>query len=164
LALIAVIPVVAFGVLDLNNAWNDMFVGTALTILSIAAARMYRSLSDRGPITGYVYALPMSNHELLGRSQSRADSSPFLRTPHLPRFSPGASDPTALFGGTGVHGPIHIQVVSTTQSEGTQTTYSAKASPQTDEIQVKFAPGGSASSFAHDSTPDKSNSAANEMI
>ena len=123
---------------------------------------MYRSLSDRGPITGYVYALPMSNHELLGRSQF--NSFPPLRTPHLPRFSPSTSDPTALFGRTEVHGPIHIQVVSTTQSEGTQMTYNAKAPPQTDEIQVKFGPGGSASSLAHGSTHDKPNSAANEMV
>jgi len=125
---------------------------------------MYRSLSDHGPITGYVYVFPMSDHELLGRSQS--DTPLPLRTPvpHLPRFSPAASDPTALRWGTEVHGPIHIQVVSTTQSEGTQMTYNAKASPQTDEIQVKFAPGGSVSSVAHESTHDKPNSAANEMV
>jgi len=103
LALIAVIPVVAFEFLDLNDAWNEMFVGTALTILSIAASRMYRSLSDRGPITGSV-------------------------TPHLPRFSPGASNPTALCGGTKDHGPIHIQVVSTTVSEEAQMAYNAKTS------------------------------------
>ena len=43
-------------------------------------------------------------------------------------------------------------------------TYNAKASPQTDEIQVKPAPGGSVSSVAHQSTHDKPNSAANEMV
>ena len=43
-------------------------------------------------------------------------------------------------------------------------TYNAKASPQTDEIQVKLAPGGSVPSLAHESTHDKPNSAANEVV
>jgi len=125
LALIAEIPTVVFGVLNLNDAWNFMFDGTALTILSIAAARMYRSLTDRGPFTG----------------------------PSPPRFSPGAPNPTALCRGTEDHGPMHI--VSVTQLEGTQMPYKATAFSPTDEIQVEFVTGGSISSLAPENTHDR---------
>ncbi|KAH9993514.1 hypothetical protein BJV74DRAFT_368834 [Russula compacta] len=54
LAVFADIPPVLFLILNLNDAWNEMFAGTAFTILSIGAARMYRSLSERGSVTVYV--------------------------------------------------------------------------------------------------------------
>lgn len=129
LALIAEIPIVAFEVLNWNDAWNDMFVSPALTILSIAAARMYRSLSNHGNLTEYVASYP-------------------------PQFSPGASNPTALYGGTKGHSPVHI--VSVTQSEGTRTTYNTTAFSPTDEIQVEFVPRGSVSSLenTHDNKPN----------
>jgi len=114
---------VVFGVLNLNDAWNFMFDGTALTILSIAATRMHRSLSDRGPFTGYASSYP-------------------------PRFSLGASNPTALRGVTEDHDPTHI--VSVTQLEGTQMTYKATTFSPTDKIQVEFVPGGSASNLSHE--------------
>lgn len=137
LALIAEIPVVVCEVLDLNDAWNDMFIGVALTILSIAAARMYRSLFDPGLVTG-----SMSSHP--------------------PRFSLGASNPIVLRGGSKGHGPMHI--VSVTQSEGTQMTHNATAVSQTDEIELEFIPGGSISSLAHKNTREKTHPAVYEVV
>jgi len=81
---------------------------------------------------------------------------------HPPRFSPGASNPTALYGGTNDHGSMHFMAV--TQSERTQMTYNTTASSQTDEIQVEFVPGGSLSSLAHENTHDKPNSAAYKVV
>ncbi|KAI9510095.1 hypothetical protein F5148DRAFT_1282291 [Russula earlei] len=45
LALITEIPTVVFLILNLNDAWNEMLNGAAITVISIGAARMYRSLS-----------------------------------------------------------------------------------------------------------------------
>jgi len=81
-----------------------------------------------------------------------------LRSSHPPRFSPGASNPTALRGGTEDHGPTHI--VSVTQLARTRMTYKATAFSPTDEIRVEFIPGGSVSSLAHENTHDKPDSPA----
>ncbi|KAH9016127.1 hypothetical protein EDB85DRAFT_769378 [Lactarius pseudohatsudake] len=54
LAAIAEMPPVVFLVLDLNDAWNEMFPGVGITILSICATRMYRSLSKQGSLTKYL--------------------------------------------------------------------------------------------------------------
>lgn len=121
---------------------------------------MYRSLSDCGPFTGYVYVLPISNHQLQGQSYS--DSPPPPRPSHPPRFSPGVSNPSALRGGPKDHSLMYI--MSVTESEGTQMTYNATASSQTDEIQVEFIRGGSVSSLTHENTHDKPNSAAYDVV
>ncbi|KAH8978333.1 hypothetical protein EDB86DRAFT_946610 [Lactarius hatsudake] len=71
LAAIAEIPSLAFLILDLNDPWNDMFPAVGVTILSICAARMYRSLSKRGSLTEYSSdppprfspGLPLSNYQ-----------------------------------------------------------------------------------------------------
>jgi len=51
LAMIAEIPLVVFLILNLNDVLNQMFLMPAVSMLSIGAARMYRSLSDRGSFT-----------------------------------------------------------------------------------------------------------------
>lgn len=53
LAGIAEVPPVVFLILNLNDPWNEMFTGVAITILSIGAARMYRYLSKHGSLTEY---------------------------------------------------------------------------------------------------------------
>jgi len=93
LASFSEIPVVVFLILNLNDPWNEMMVGSALAMLSIGAARMYRSLCDRGSFIEY---------EL-------SDS---------PRFPLRASNPTMQCRGTNVHGAM--QFASVTQSEETQ--------------------------------------------
>jgi hypothetical protein len=50
-AAIAEIPIMVFLILDLNDVWNEMLAVPGITILSIAASRMYRSLSKHGSIT-----------------------------------------------------------------------------------------------------------------
>ncbi|KAI9439565.1 hypothetical protein H4582DRAFT_1536949 [Lactarius indigo] len=55
LAAVAEIPPVVFLILNLNDVWNQMFLGVGITILSICAARMYRSLSKHGSLTEYSY-------------------------------------------------------------------------------------------------------------
>ncbi|KAH9003600.1 hypothetical protein EDB86DRAFT_2382566 [Lactarius hatsudake] len=70
IAIAEVPPVVFFG-LDLNDAWNEMFPGVGVTIVSICAARMYRSLSKHGSLTEYSSdpppqfhaELPLSNYQ-----------------------------------------------------------------------------------------------------
>ncbi|KAI0246173.1 hypothetical protein BJV78DRAFT_831768 [Lactifluus subvellereus] len=54
LANLASVPAVVFVALNLNDAWNAMFVHLAIAVLSIGAARLYRSLCRYGSITEYV--------------------------------------------------------------------------------------------------------------
>jgi len=64
LAAVVEIPPLVFLVLNFNDAWNSMFSPVAVTILSICAARMYRSLSKQGSLTEYSSdppQLPLSN-------------------------------------------------------------------------------------------------------
>jgi hypothetical protein len=70
LAGIAEIPPVVFLILNLNDPWNEMFTGVALTILTIGAARMYRVLCRHGSLTEYSSeppqyssGLPVSNSQ-----------------------------------------------------------------------------------------------------
>ncbi|KAI9456848.1 hypothetical protein BJY52DRAFT_1417004 [Lactarius psammicola] len=69
LAAIAEIPPVVFLILNLNDVWNEMFPVIGITILSICATRMYRSLSKHGSLTEYSSdppqfsaRLPLSNY------------------------------------------------------------------------------------------------------
>ncbi|KAI9456847.1 hypothetical protein BJY52DRAFT_535964 [Lactarius psammicola] len=76
LAAIAEVPPVVFLILNLNDAWNEMFPGVGITILSICAARMYRSLSEHGSLTEYYSSdppqfstgLPLSNYYSRGEA------------------------------------------------------------------------------------------------
>ncbi|KAF8499559.1 hypothetical protein F5888DRAFT_85788 [Russula emetica] len=54
LAAFAEIPPVVFLIFNLNDVWNEMLTGPAITILTIGATRMYRSLSEYGSITEFV--------------------------------------------------------------------------------------------------------------
>jgi len=125
LALVAEIPVVVLLILDLNDAWNEMLVGTELAILSIGAARMYRSLSDRGPFTEYVLQDVM---------------------PQLPLPS-RAPTPTAHRGASSVSSSMHFAFV--TPSEGTQMADEAAAFLPNGQMHAESVPGGSISSLAH---------------
>jgi len=170
LALIAEIPVVAFLILNLNDAWNEMLVGTALAILSIAAARMYRSLSDRGSFTEYVYKSQVDNLNRRPQSRSQSHSPPPFRSSDPPQFPSVALKPTVQ----GRRGNVHdaMPFSSFMQLEGTQgtrTTYGDPVFPglPTGQVQVevvRIVPGGSVSSFAHESTENKPNSAAHEIV
>jgi hypothetical protein len=69
--------------------------------------------------------------------------------------------------GGNVHDAIHF--ASFTQLEGTRGTQATYEDPvflglPTDQLQAQFVPGGSADSFAHESTENKPNSAAHEMV
>ncbi|KAH9074399.1 hypothetical protein EDB83DRAFT_1960332 [Lactarius deliciosus] len=68
---IAEIPPVVFFGLDLNDAWNEMFPGVGVTIVSICAARMYRSLSEHGSLTEYSSDPPPRFHAELPLSNYR---------------------------------------------------------------------------------------------
>ncbi|KAI0248178.1 hypothetical protein BJV78DRAFT_832257 [Lactifluus subvellereus] len=97
LAAVAEVPLVVFLILDLNDAWNGMFTGPTIAILSIGAARMYRSLCQHGCLTDFVSFEP-------------------------PRVSPGTSTSNPQYR-SATHGPIHFAVA--TQSSGTATTSDA---------------------------------------
>jgi len=126
-AAIAEIPTVVFLILDLNDVWNEMFAGPAVTILSIAASRMYRSLSKHGSIT-----------ESVSVSSS------------LPQFSTKVSVPgSAHFRGTNTFGPISF--ASATQSGSTRSAHEAPVFLPADQVlQVEFVPNMSDSSIWHE--------------
>ncbi|KAH8997695.1 hypothetical protein EDB86DRAFT_897693 [Lactarius hatsudake] len=122
LAGIAEIPPVVFLILDLNDPWNEMFTGVAITILSIGAARMYRALSKRGSLTEY-------------------SSEPPRNSSGLPFSTFQSRDPY------NVRSPMHFAPGGTmSRSEGTTT--EAPVFVPADEIQVEFVPGASAASLA----------------
>ncbi|KAI0246165.1 hypothetical protein BJV78DRAFT_193965 [Lactifluus subvellereus] len=130
LACIAEVPVVVFLILNLNDAWNEMFVHTGVAILSIGAARLYRSLCQHASLTEYV-------------------------TSGLPPFSSGRpiSDPQYRRGN--VHSTIHF--VTATQSDGTGSTSDSEAPvfiPK-DPVHLTFAPGASNPRLVHGNTEDK---------
>jgi len=68
-AAVVEIPPLVFLILNFNDAWNSMFPSVSTTILSICAARMYRSLCREGSLTEYSSdppqypaGLPLSNY------------------------------------------------------------------------------------------------------
>ncbi|KAI9439563.1 hypothetical protein H4582DRAFT_1536206 [Lactarius indigo] len=88
LAAVAEIPPVVFLILNLNDAWNQMLFGVGITMMSIGAARMYRSLSKHGSLTEYSSdppqfsaGLPLSNfqrreaHDVHSKIRFRAAST-----------------------------------------------------------------------------------------
>ncbi|KAH9016125.1 hypothetical protein EDB85DRAFT_2295349, partial [Lactarius pseudohatsudake] len=142
LAAIAEIPSLAFLVLDLNDPWNDMFPAVGVTILSICAARMYRSLSKRGSLTEYSYAEciqttsnPLPYSFLFFNPKSRSDPPP--------RFSPGL--PLSNYQGSeshGVHSTMHSTTIGVaTVSDGTMADPSVFIPAE--QIQLESIPGAS---------------------
>ncbi|KAI9456849.1 hypothetical protein BJY52DRAFT_536330 [Lactarius psammicola] len=123
LAAIAEVPPVVFLVLNLNDAWNEMFPGVGVTILSICAARMYRSLSKRGCLTEYHSSDP-------------------------PEFSERL--PVSNYQGSEAHG-VHSTMHSTTVGVATQSDRTM-AEPSTfipaEQIQLESVPGTSNTALA----------------
>jgi len=119
---------VVFLILDLNDPWNEMLTGVSLTILTIGAARMYRSLSKRGSLTEY--------------SSEPTHFSTGLPVINLQREV--CSD----------NSPMHFATVdSTSRSEGTMA--EAPVFIPADEIGIEFIPGATVASLA---VPAKSHS------
>lgn len=115
LAAFAEIPPVIFFIFNLNDVWNEMLLGSAITILTIGATRMYRSLSEYGSITEFV-------------------------SPDLPRFSTGvlvpASSPPKS---TNTLSPINF--TSGAQSRSFQSACEAPVFlPANQVLQVEFVP------------------------
>ncbi|KAH9044175.1 hypothetical protein EDB84DRAFT_1559033 [Lactarius hengduanensis] len=138
LAGIAEIPPVVFLILDLNDPWNEMFTGVAITILSIGAARMYRALSKRGSLTEY-------------------SSEPPRNSSGLPFSTFQSRDPY------NVRSPMHFAPGGTmSRSEGTTT--EAPVFVPADEIQVEFVPGASVTSLAVPSKTQSKDTAAYQTV
>ncbi|KAH9173730.1 hypothetical protein EDB89DRAFT_685629 [Lactarius sanguifluus] len=125
LAAVVEIPPLVFYILDLNDAWNQMFSSGAVAFLSVCAARMYRSLSKHGSLTEYLSdpppfsaGLPFSNyrrreaHDVhttihfrtagTATQSDRTANEPFMFVPaeqiHLESV-PGASNTTLVVPG-----------------------------------------------------------------
>ncbi|KAH9173727.1 hypothetical protein EDB89DRAFT_2228581 [Lactarius sanguifluus] len=118
LAAIAEIPSLVFLILNLNDPWNNMFPAVGITILSICAARMYRSLSKHGSLTEYSSDPP-------------------------PRFPPGL--PLSNYQGSesrGVHSTMHSTTIGVaTVSDGTMADPSVFIPAE--QIQLESVPGAS---------------------
>jgi len=128
LACIAEVPIVVFLILNLKGDWDAMSVDTGITILSIGAARLYRSLCQHGTLTEYV-------------------------TSELPHFSPGRPISNAQYGTGNVRSSIHF--VAATQSTNTVSTSEAPVFIPQDPVQLKFAPGASNPRLVHEKSEDK---------
>ncbi|KAI0248162.1 hypothetical protein BJV78DRAFT_1285029 [Lactifluus subvellereus] len=115
-----------FLVLNLNDAWNEMFVHSAVAILSIGTARLYRSLCQHGSLTEYM-------------------------TSELPNFSPGRPISNAQYRAGNVHSPIHVVVA--TESNSTGSTSEAPGFIPKDPVQLRFATG--ALNTRHEDMEDK---------
>jgi len=133
LAFLAEIPPVVFLSLNWNSAWGEMFTMPAITILSIGAARMYRSLSERGSFTEYM----------------SSDRSKSFRIP-----SPAAQHRQAI-----VSGPLHF---ASPMQSGIPTTCEAPVF-LADHIPVELVSGGSVSSATQDDKKDKAYSSRIEL-
>jgi hypothetical protein len=132
---------------------------------------MYRSLSDRGSFTEYVYVslVPFAN---LSRSQANLPASRaafFLLSSHrssdLPQISSKVPIPAGLRREVNVSAPIHF--ASLTQSEGCRTSYGPTVFKPADAIQVACVPDGSASSLVQEkleNTKGKADLAENELV
>jgi len=129
-ASIAEVPTAVFLILNLNDAWNAMFIHTAVAILSIGAARLYRSLCQHGSLTENM-------------------------TSELPHFSPGISISNAQYRAGNVHSSIHF--VAVTQSNSAVSTSSSEVPVfiSKDPIQLGFTPGASNPRLVHEKSEDK---------
>ncbi|KAI0250082.1 hypothetical protein BJV78DRAFT_619955 [Lactifluus subvellereus] len=134
---IAEVPVVVFLSLNLNDAWNEMFVHVEIAILSLGAARLYRSLCQHGSLTEHM-------------------------TPELPHFSPGSPISNAQSRPGNVHSSIYF--VAATQSNSTGSTSEASAFTPKDPVQLKFAPGAPNPRLVHEKSEDKTPSTSAWLI
>ncbi|KAI0246162.1 hypothetical protein BJV78DRAFT_193727 [Lactifluus subvellereus] len=128
LASIAEVPVVVFLTLNLNDAWNAMFVHSAIAIMSLGAARLYRSLCQHGSLTEYM-------------------------TSELPHVSPGRPIFNTQYRAGNVHSSIHF--AAATQSNNTVSTSEALVFIPKDPVQLGFAPGASNPRLVHERSDDK---------
>ncbi|KAI0246167.1 hypothetical protein BJV78DRAFT_194485 [Lactifluus subvellereus] len=128
LACIAEVPVVVFLILNLNEAWNAMFFHAAVAILSIGAARLYRSLCQHGSLTEYM-------------------------TSELPPSSPGRPISNAQYRAGNIHGSIHC--AATSRSNNTVSTSEAPVFIPKDPVQLVFAPGASNPRLVHEKSDDE---------
>ncbi|KAN0107390.1 hypothetical protein V8E52_010221 [Russula decolorans] len=122
LAAFAEVPPVVLLILNLNDVWNTMLTGPAVTILTIGATRMYRSLSEYGSITTFVSS-------------------------DLPHYSTGVSVPASPPPkSTNTFGPMNF--ASGTQSGSLLTACEAPVFLPADQVlQVEFVPNMSDSSL-----------------
>jgi len=128
LAGVAEIPPVVFLALNFNDPWNEMFTGMELTILTIGAARMYRSLTKQGSFTEY--------------SSDPPHFSPGLPVINLHREAYTDSSPMQF-----------ATMGTTTRSERTMA--EAPVFIPADQTHIEFIPGASSTSLA---VPAKSHS------
>ncbi|KAI0248167.1 hypothetical protein BJV78DRAFT_842672 [Lactifluus subvellereus] len=129
LACIVEVPVVVFLILNLNDAWNEMFVHSAIAILSLGAARLYRSLCQHGTLTEYM-------------------------TSELPHFLPGRPISNAQSRPGNVHSSS-IHFVATTHSNNIVLTSEAPVFIPRGPIQLRFAPGASNPRLVHEKSEDR---------
>ena len=101
---------------------------------------MYRSLSDRGSFTEYVYVLLVPTPTTLFALQPPQSQSPFLMSSDMPQCSPGGSIPTPQYRGAS------IRFASATQSDEIRTTSEAPVFLPTGQIHVEF---------VHENTKDR---------
>src|SRR6266853_3048976 len=106
---------------------------------------MYRSLSDRGSLTEYVYVshydVPAADPRVILNLPNPSLLFFLLRSSDPPQFSSKAPNPTVQRRGTNIYGLMPL--ASARQSEGTQTTYGAPVFLPADQTHVEFVPGGS---------------------
>ncbi|KAI9510093.1 hypothetical protein F5148DRAFT_1182393 [Russula earlei] len=138
LALITEIPTVVFLILNLNDAWNEMLNGAAIAIISIGAARMYRSLSINGSLTEY----PL--------------------TSDLPKFSAPSLNTSASARTRNVHESIQLATIA--RSERHPTMYGAPVYVTADYAQVEFAPSVSNTTLVPESASSEATSSRHETI
>lgn len=121
LAGVAEIPPVVFLALNFNDPWNEMFTGLELTILTIGAARMYRSLTKQGSFTDY-------------------SSDP-------PHFSPGLPVINLHRDAYTDSSPMHFATVGTS-SRSERTMAEAPVFIPADQTRIEFIPGASATTLS----------------
>ncbi|KAI0248144.1 hypothetical protein BJV78DRAFT_1239300 [Lactifluus subvellereus] len=126
-----------------------MFVHSAIAILSLGAARLYRSLCQHGSLTEYMYVqlVPMMTPELFLKGHFVSSS----RTSELPHFLQGRPISNTQHRAGNVHCSIHFVVA--TESSSTASTSDAPGFIPKDPVQLRFAP--SASNPRHDDMEDK---------
>src|SRR6266851_5647327 len=120
---------------------------------------MYRSLSDHGSLTEYVYVLPLLTADrrivLIQPPTSLRCISfpPWFRSSDPRQFSSKASNHAVQCRGANIPGAMHF--ASATLSEGTGTTYESPVFLPADPIHMEFVRGGSISSLPRVITKEK---------
>ncbi|KAI0255227.1 hypothetical protein BJV78DRAFT_752920 [Lactifluus subvellereus] len=130
LTCISEVPVVVFLILNWNDPWNEMFVHPSTGILSLGAARLYRSLCQYGSLTEYMT----------------------FELPHSPPGRP-ISTSNAQYRAGNVHSSIRF--AAATQSNNTVSTSETPVLIPKDPVQSRFDPGASNPRLAHEKSEDK---------